>query len=177
MAVSRLADIPGCPDVTLEDLRRAHSEGLAFLAVDRSFSMGWIDLRGANPSRAETIFHFTLSWAMSWAGLLMAALAWRSLGPKALLLVLVSLVAGFCCRPWRGYLTWLVALALLIFSKGLPSWAGGTWLLTAFLISGWIEWCGDRLQERLLQDEVLLALALQPGGLHERPVAVIKSGK
>ncbi len=180
MTASRLADIPGCPYATLQDLSRAHSEGRAFLAVDQSFSMRWIDLPGANPSYAETIFHFTLSWAMGWVGLLMAALAWGSLGPKALLLMLVSLVAGIYCRPWRGYLSWLVALGLLIFSSGLPSWAGGTWLLTAFLVSGWISWCADRLTERLLRNEALLVWALQPRGpdpILQSPVAFIKPGR
>jgi hypothetical protein len=103
-------------------------------------------LPGANPTRAETMFHF----------------AWPSLGLDALLLVPVSLVAGVYCRPWRGHLTWLVALGLLVFARRFLSWAGGTWLLTAFLVSGWISWCADRLTERLLQNEGLLTWALQP---------------
>lgn len=114
---------------------------------------------------------------MMWVGISMAVLAWGSLGAKAFLLIIVSLIAGLYCRPWRGLLTWPLALAILIFSNGLPSWIGGIWIMTAFLVSGWIEWCGDRLQGRLLQDEVLLALALQLQGLHEHPVVVIKPGK
>lgn len=180
MTASRLAEIPGCAYATLEDLQRACAEGRAFLAVDQSFSVRWIELPGATPSRFETIFHITLSWAMAWIGLLMAAFASRSVGLMASLLVVVSLIAGLYCRPWRGYLSWLIALALLIFGKGLLSWAGGTWLLTAFLASGWISWCADRLTERLLRNEALLVWALQPQGpnsILQGPVAVIKPGQ
>jgi hypothetical protein len=176
--ISRLVDLSGY--TTVQELSRAHSEGRAFLAVDQSFSMQWTQLPEANPSRSEVIFHYTLSWAMVWVGLFMATLAWHSLGAKALLLTLVSLLAGFWCRPWRWLLTWPVALLAFIFSDGLFSWIGGTWLLTAFLVSGWITWCANRLTERLLQNEALLVWALQPRGpnqLHEGPVAFIRAGK
>jgi hypothetical protein len=116
---------------------------------------------------------------MWWVGVAMAAFAWRSIGPKALLLMPVSLLAGLYCRPWRGAMTWLVALVLLVFSRGYLSWVGGTWLLTAFLVSGWIRWCADRLTERLLDNEPLLAWALQPRGpnlIQQGPVAFIKPG-
>jgi len=180
MTEPRLADVAGCPFTSLDDLRRAHVEGRVFLSVDRSFSIDWIDLRGSHPSRAETVFHFSMSLSMYWVGFLMAALAWRSVGASALLLILISLVAGLYCRPWRGHLTWIVALAALVVGRGFVSWAGGTWLLTAFLISGWISWCAARLTERLLNDETLLAWALQPRGpdlLMQGPVAVIKPGR
>jgi len=179
VTASRLADIPGCAYATLEDLRQACSEGRAFLSVDQSFSIKWIHLPGVHPSRAETVFHFTLSWTMGWVGLLMAALAWRFVGPKALVVLPVSLMAGLYCRPWRGHLTWLVALAVLIFGHGLLRWAGGTWLLTAFLVSSWVSWCADRLSERLLHNEALLTWALQPRGpdpILQRPVAAIRPG-
>jgi hypothetical protein len=180
MSASRLSEIPGSPYRSLQELCEAISQRRAALSVDQSFSIQWIDLPGANPSRIETVFHFTMSWAMVWVGVAMAGLAWTSLGPKAILLVAVSLAAGMYCRPWRGQLTWFLALAFLIFSKGLLSWTGGAWLLTAFFVSGWISWCGDRLAERLLQNEPLLVWALQPRGTNpilERPVAVIKPGK
>lgn len=180
MIASRLSELPGCAYSTLADLQQACADGQAFLAVDQSFSARWIDLPGVGRSRFETLFHFTLSWAMVWAGLLMSVFAWGSAGPKAMLLVLVSLIAGLYCRPWRGYLSWLVALAVLIFAKGLASLAGGTWLLTAFLVCGWISWCADRLTERLLRDEALLVWALQPRGpdsILQGPVAFIKPGR
>jgi len=141
--------------------------------------MSWIDLPGANPSRGELIFHILLSWAMLWVGLLMTGLAWSTLGARALLLVIVSLAAGIYCRPWRGTATWVLAICLLIFSSGLPAWLGGTWLLTAFLVCGWVEWCGHQLRERLLQDEELLTWALQSRGadpIVHSPIAIIEPG-
>ncbi len=172
-----LSDVPGCPFSTLEELRAAVSEERAFLSVDQSFSIAWIDLPGANPSRVETVFHFALSWAMVWVGVAMVAFAWPSIGWKALWLIPVSLLAGLYCRPWRGLFTLLIALAALAFADGLLSWIGGTWLLTGFLVSGWVVWCADRLRERLLLNESLLALALQPRGsnpITQGPIAAIR---
>jgi hypothetical protein len=179
MIATRLADVPGCAYRSLDEFRIAYSRDAASLAVDQSFSVNWLDLPGANPTVGETLFHFALSWSMAWVGLLLAGLAWSSVGIKALGLIAVSLAAGLYCRPWRGAITWLVAILLLIFSSGFLRWAGGTWLLTAFLVSGWIRWCADRFTDRLLQSEPLLAWALQPRGedaIHEGPVAFIKTG-
>jgi len=177
LTTPRLADLPRFPYATLSELRQACADGRASLSVDRSFSMQWIDLPGVKPSRIETVLHFTWSWALSWVGLLMVAFAWGNVGPKAILLVLVSLIAGFYCRPWRGFLSWWIALAALVFANGFASWAGGTWLLTALLMCGWTEWCGNQFNARLLQNEALLVWALQPRGpdpLHEHAVAVVK---
>lgn len=175
MAVSNLPDIPGCPYTNIEDIRRACASGEAVLSVDKSFCINWIDLPDANPPLIIKIFHFTLSWAMLWVGIVQSIISWHSIGVKGLLLIPVSLIAGLYCRPWRGYLSWLIALGLLIFTKGLLSWMGGTWLLTAFLVSGWYEWCADMLTIKLLKNESLLIWALQPReSKHQNPVAVIR---
>lgn len=160
---TRLADLEDCQFATLDEVRRAVRERRAFLAVDRSFSLRWAELRGTNPRKAELVFGLIMSWSFVWAAALMIAFAWPSLGLSALLLALVSMVAFAVCRPWRAYWTWLLALALLIFGQGLPSWSGGMWLLSATLVCGYYEWCSDRFTERLLANEELLAQALASG--------------
>ena len=177
MPVSNLADIPGCPYSNIEDIRRAHTSKEAIISVDKSFCINWVDLPGTNPSYVIKIFHFTLSWAMLWVGIVLSIISWHTIGVKGLLLIPVSLLAGLYCRPWRGYLSWFIALGLLIFTKGLLSWFGGAWLLTAFLVSGWYEWCADRLTEKILKNESLLIWSLQPRESDhgvQNPIAVIK---
>lgn len=163
---SKVTEVPGFPYSSFEELVAAVKRNEVFLSVDRSFALQFMRYRTQNHGTAAYYFTGFLASAMFWVGAVAAVFAWSALGPFALLLILVSLVASSVSRPWMGHTPALVALggACYGWSQSSPwlLWIGGTWFVTYVAMNYVYDYATNLFTQDLLTEEDLLARALVP---------------
>jgi hypothetical protein len=163
---TNVTEVPGFPYPGFAEFVAAVRRREAFLAVDQAFAIQWVQLSASRGGAPIALLHGFLGWAMVWVGAVIAVLAWGDLGPWALGLILVSLIAASLSRPWRGRTPVALAFAAAFIgaTAHIPwlQWIGTTWVATYLVYRLMYADATRRFTEDLLHSEKHLAAALTP---------------